>query len=204
MSTHVRENHTALPPPMRHLLHRERPIGWLEGNTFGFFGFADARDAANAAWVAYRTVSRKVAPWLGIRPTPIDIEPLRIERRNGREVIAASGRPVALLVRPGPESPSGPDWFGFAIEVPPVVTESAIRDTMRAASYALLKSGLPWSMVRSRSPQIGDAHWRVATLHSAAADRRKVQRRTRRATDTQIRTRDPDPFGRHRPRWSAV
>ena len=141
---------------MRQLLHRERPIGWLEGNTLGFFGFADARDAANAAWVAYRTVSRKVAPLLGTRPTPIDIEPLTIERRNGRDVIAASGRPVAWLVRPGHDSLSGPDWFGFAIDVSPAVSERALPAIMRAASHALLKSGLAWSMVRSRSRRGGD------------------------------------------------
>src|SRR4029079_13959527 len=101
MLNQVKANHTALPPRKRHLLHRERPIGWLEGNTLGFFGFADTRDAANAAWVAYRTVSRKVARVSGTRPAPIDIEPLRIERRNGCEVITASGRPFAQLVRPG-------------------------------------------------------------------------------------------------------
>lgn len=156
MSTQRRAAQTALPPPMRQLLHRERPIGWLEGSTLGFFGFADARDAANAAWVAYRTVSRKVAPLLGTRPTPIDIEPLTIERRNGRDAIAASGRPVAWLVRPGRNSLSGPDWFGFAIEIPPAVSERALPAIMRAASHAVLKSGLPWSMVRSRSRHRGD------------------------------------------------
>ena len=150
MSTQLRAAHTALPPPMRHLLHRERPIGWLEGHTFGFFGFADTRDAATAAWVAYRTVSRKVASLLGTRPTPIDIEPLSIVRRNGREVITASGRPVAWLVRPGPESPSGPDWFGFAIDLPAALDERAVPAIMRAASRALLKSGIAWSIVRAR------------------------------------------------------
>jgi len=177
MSTQVRENHTALPPPTRHLLHRERPIGWLEGNTLGFFGFADVRDAANAAWVAYRTVSRKLARALGTRPTPIDIEPLSIESRNGLDVIAASGRPIALLVRPGHAWTNGSDWFGFAIEVPPVVRAHEMPGIMRAASRALLKSGLAWSMLRSRPRHRGDElFWNplptTAKLPSRHSDRR--------------------------------
>lgn len=185
MLNQVKANHTALPPPMRHLLHRERPIGWLEGHTLGFFGFADTRDAANAAWVAYRTVSRKVARLLGTRPTPIDIEPLSIERRNGRDVIEASGRPFAQLVRPGPESMSGPDWFGFSIEVPPLVSQRALPEIMRAASHALLKSGLPWSMVRSRSRQLAYARQHAGPMASRATDRPAFQRRPRSATEPQ-------------------
>ena len=179
MLNQVKQSHTALPPPMRHLLHRERPIGWLEGNTLGFFGFADTRDAANAAWVAYRTVSRKVARLLGTRPTPIDIEPLRIERRNGREVIEASGRPFAQLVRPGPDSMSGLDWFGFSIEVPPAVSPRALPEIMRAASHALLKSGLPWSMVRSRSRQLAYARQHAGPMAPRGTDRPRVHRRPR-------------------------
>lgn len=185
MLNQVKANHTALPPPMRHLLHRERPIGWLEGHTLGFFGFADTRDAANAAWVAYRTVSRKVASLLGTRPTPIDIEPLSIERRNGRDVIEASGRPFAQLIRPGPESMSGPDWFGFSIEVPPLVSQRALPGIMRAASHALLKSGLPWSMVRSRSRQLAYARQHAGPMASRATDRPAAHGRPRSATEPQ-------------------
>jgi hypothetical protein len=151
MSTQVMATRTDLPPPTRHLLHDERPIGWLHQNTFGFFGFADAREAANAAWVAHRTVSRKVAPVLGVRPTPIDIEPLRIEWCDNREMILASGRPIAELLPPNPESLNASLWFGFAIEVSPAVPERAMPEIMRTVSRALLKSGIPWSMVRSRS-----------------------------------------------------
>jgi hypothetical protein len=133
---------------MFHLLHDDRPVGWLSGHAIGFFGFADAHEAAIAAWVAYRTARRKVAPLLGVRPPPIDIEPLRIERRAGREVIVATGREIAILVRPGRESPSGPSWYGFEIELSPEIDVRMLRDTMIAASRALLKSGIPWSMVR--------------------------------------------------------
>jgi hypothetical protein len=141
---------TDLPPPIRHLLHDERPIGWLRENTLGFFGFADAQEAMYAAWVAHRTVSRKLAPLLGVKPTPIDIEPLAIEWRNNREMIVASGRPIAELVRPGGESRSGVFWFGFTIEVPSAIDSRAMSGIMRTAGRALLKSGIRWSMVRSR------------------------------------------------------
>ena len=151
MSTQLRPVRTDLPPPVRNLLHDERPVGWLAGNRLGFFGFGDAREAANAAWVAYRTVSRKLAPVLGVRPTPIDIEPLSIAWQPNGEVILASGRPVATLLRPGADSPSGSQWFGFEIEVAPAVDERLLREAMRSASRALLKSGVQWAMVRPKS-----------------------------------------------------
>lgn len=195
MSTAITTMHTALPPPTRHFLHRERPVGWLRGNTIGFFGFADTREAANAAWVAYRTVSRKVAPLLGIRPAPIDIEPLGIEWRNGREVIVASGRPVAILVRPAPESASGANWFGFSIELSPIVSERVIPDVMRAAGHALLKSGIDWSMVRSPSRLRRCAMRRVGQPSVLATSQPRTRRHDRRASDARAGARELDPFG---------
>lgn len=199
MSTRVTTMHTALPPPMRHFLHRERPIGWLRGNTLGFFGFADAREAAHAAWVAYRTVFRKVAPLLGIRPTPIDIEPLGLEWRSGREVIVASGRPIAQLVRPEPDSLTTANWFGFTIEVSPVVSERLIPDIMRTAGRALLKSGIAWSMVRTRSRRRACVMRRADQMSPPVRDRRRIQRRASRAANPQTRTRELDPFGDRHP-----
>ena len=204
MSTLTTTMHTALPPPTRHFLHRERPVGWLRGHTLGFFGFADTREAANAAWVAYRTVSRKVAPLLGIRPAPIDIEPLGIEWRNGREVIVASGRPVAQLVRPEPDSPSGANWFGFSIELSPVVSERVIPEVMRAAGHALLKSGIDWSMVRSRSRLRRWAMRRVDQSSPSVANHRRMQRHDRRVSDTRAGAREMDPFGHERRRSRRV
>ena len=203
MSTRVTTMHTALPPPMRHFLHRERPVGWLHGSTLGFFGFADAREAANAAWVAYRTVSRKVAPLLGIRPAPIDIEPLGIEWRSGREVIVASGHPVAQLVRPEPDSLTTANWFGFTIEVSPAVSEHVIPDVMRTAGHALLKSGIAWSMVRSRPRRRACVMRRADTMPPSVRNRRRIQRGVSRAANSQTRTRELDPFGYRYPRRPA-
>lgn len=185
MTTQTMPTRTDLPPPVRHLLHHERPIGWLHENAFGFFGFADAREAANAAWVAYRTVSRKTARASGTRPTPIDLEPLAIERRDGREMITASGRPIAELVRPDNESPTASRWLAFAIEVAPALSERERADIMQTAGRALLKSGIRWSMVRPRQRHRRCAsHWRAgpaakptryvrASSNAAAPERRR-------------------------------
>jgi hypothetical protein len=189
MSTQVTLTRTDLPPPTRHLLHAERPVGWLTGNKLGFFGFADAREAANAAWVAYRTVSRTVAPLLGVRPTPIDIEPLRLESRNGREMVVASGRAVAELLRPDPESPSGLLWFGFEITVSPAVSERTMPAIMRAAGYALLKSGIRWSMIRSPSRGHGSAAEDADHRRSSDAAGRRSKRWSRRGADIKYRKR---------------
>lgn len=150
MRTQLSPVHTDLPPPARYLLHDERPVAWLSGNRFGFSGFADPTEAANAAWVAFRTISRKLAPVLGVRPSPIDIEPLRIEWRDGAETIFASHRPIAALVRPDADAPSAPRWFGFTIEVPPEIGGRQLRGAVHAAHRALLKSGVGWSMIRPR------------------------------------------------------
>jgi hypothetical protein len=150
MTTQLSPVHTDLPPPARYLLHDERPVAWLSGNRFGFSGFADPTEAANAAWVAFRTISRKLAPVLGVRPSPIDIEPLRIEWRDGAETIFASHRPIAALVRPDADAPSAPRWFGFTIEVPPEIAGRQLRGAVHAAHRALLKSGVRWSMIRPR------------------------------------------------------
>lgn len=150
MTTQLPSVRTDLPPPIRHLLHDERPVAWLSGNRFGFSGFADPTEAANAAWVAYRTVSRKLAPVLGVRPIPIGIEPLRVEWRDGAETILASHRPIAALVRPDADDPSAPRWFGFTIEVPPEISGRHLRGAVLAAHRALLKSGVGWRMMRPR------------------------------------------------------
>jgi hypothetical protein len=132
------------------LLHDERPVAWLTGNRFAFTGFGNAMEAAYAAWVAYRTVSRKLAPALGVRPTPIDIEPLCIEWRDGREMILASGRPIAALVRPDAHDATATQWLGFSIELPPAIDGRRMREVVLTAHRALLKSGIPWSMMRPR------------------------------------------------------
>lgn len=176
MATQLSPVRTDLPPPVRHLLHDERPVAWLSGNRFGFSGFADPMEAANAAWVAYRTISRKLARVLGARPTPIDIEPLRIEWRDGRETILASNRPIAALVRADGDEPTASRWFGFSIDVPWEVGDLMMRDAVLAAHRALLKSGVGWSMIR---PRRGCRDWDARLQPTRYRPPRRAQREAR-------------------------
>ena len=188
MATQLSPVRTDLPPPIRHLLHDERPVAWLSGNRFGFSGFADPIEAANAAWVAYRTISRKLAPVLGTRPTPIDIEPLRIEWRDGTETILASHRPIAALVRPDADDPSAPRWFGFTIDVPAEISGRQLRDAVHTAHRALLKSGVGWSMMRPRrghracAARLRPTRYEPRPQHSLHSQRGSLRRLARHAS----------------------
>lgn len=154
MSMQLAPTRMSLPPPPRlDLVDAQRTVGWITGHALGFHGFSDEREAANAAWVAYRTVCRRLAQLWGTRPIPIDVEPLTLARQGGREFIFASRRPVAELLRPRVDSPSGPHSFGFEILVSPSATESIMRDLTRLAYRALRRSGTRWGMWRS--PFIG-------------------------------------------------
>ena len=118
----------ALPPPLDMNLRvgDHHVVGWIAGRTLGFRGFATATEAAGAAWVAYRKAARRLARDAGRRPIPIDVAPVEIARRDGREVIRAGHLEIAALVRPGDGSRSGPESFGFEIEIPEA-PESTIR-----------------------------------------------------------------------------
>jgi len=148
MTTRVRER-LALPPPLSLTLHDgDRTVGWVRGDTVGFRGFAHETEAAHAAWVAYRALARRLARTHGTRPPPIDIEPLTLQRRGDEESILAGGRPIATLVRPGPDSPSGADSFGFQIGVPHPADELRVRALGHLMYRTLRRSGVRWAMWR--------------------------------------------------------
>ena len=116
MTTQLAPGRLALPPPLDlDLVDAGRAAGWIAGNAVGFRGFGDETEAAHAAWVAHRTIARRLARTHGTRSVPVDIEPLAIQRVEAKEMILASGRPIAALVRPGPDSRSGVDSFGFEL-----------------------------------------------------------------------------------------
>src|SRR5690606_22170706 len=124
------------------LIDAGRAVGWIIDHTVGFRGFADEMDAAHAAWVAHRTLSRRLALTHGTRPVPVDTEPLALERRGHEEAILASGRPIAVLVRPGAASASGSDSFGFEIRIPPPADELRVRAMANLIYRTLRKSGI--------------------------------------------------------------
>lgn len=135
--------HFAEPPPMPMPEPRLDPsVGWVKGMAIGFRGFANEVEAAHAAWVAYRTFARRLAWRAGRRPIPIDIEPVRVD---GDQIFA--GRiPIGMLVRPGRESRSGKESFGFELQAPMRVDEMTMHRTALALKRTLRRSGVRWQL----------------------------------------------------------
>lgn len=137
---------TPPPTPMLDLRDGDTDVGWIEGNAIGFRGFGTEADAAHAAWVAHRTVARRFARESGRRPPPIDTEPLSIGRSGDLELILASGRPIATLLRPGVGSRRGPESFGFELVVPVRAEELKMRAIAYLVNRALRRSGIRWDV----------------------------------------------------------
>lgn len=149
MTKQLTASHLGLPPPARSTLHdAHRAVGWTTDHTVGFLGFADQTEAVHAAWVAYRSLARRLAREDGTRSVPIDIEPLSVWRQGDRELILAGGRAIATLVRPGEESPSGPQSFGFEVGIPQPADELRVRAMAHLMYRTLRKSGLRWALWR--------------------------------------------------------
>lgn len=139
----------ALPPPALalDLTDMDRRVGWLGGDVIGFGGFGSSVEAAQAAWVAHRALARRLdRRAAGGRPIPIDPTPLVLAGSGDRETILADGRPIATLLRPGSGSTSGPDWFGFEIQLHAPTDELTTRAAAHLVYRTLRKSGLRWAM----------------------------------------------------------
>lgn len=164
MSVQLPADRLALPPPPDlDLRDGERRVGWILGDVVGFRGFADETEAAHAAWVSYRTLARRLARTHGTRSIPIGAEPLALQRRGDAQLVVAGGRAIATLVRPGADSPSGADSFGFEIRIPPPADELRVRSMGHLMYRTLRKSGLRWAMWRpAPAPVAADA----AALHA--------------------------------------
>ena len=149
MTITISPGRVGLPPPAKwDLIDADRAVGWTTDNAVGFSGFAHETEAVHAAWVAHRTLARRLARTQGTRPVPVDTEPLALQRRGDQEMILASGHPIAVLVRPGADSPSGPDSFGFEILIPSPTTELQVRALAYLMYRTLRKSGLRWALWR--------------------------------------------------------
>ena len=134
--------------------------------------------ATQAAWAASvsspnprnptaLSVARRLARTHGMRPVPVDIEPLAIQRVEGKETILASGRPIAALVRPGPDSRSGVDSFGFELLIPTPITELETRAMAYLIYRTLRKSGIRWAMWRPDAPRVVEASTAQTSLDTA-------------------------------------
>jgi hypothetical protein len=155
MATQLVPLRMAEPPPTTHYLSdNQRTVGWVTESALGFCGFADANEAANAAWVVYRTVSRQLAQRRGDRPLRIGVEPLSIVPHGDREQIVASGRYIAALLRPGSSSRANDNSFGFELLVEPRVDQSTMCALSRLAYRTLRKSGIRWGMWKRPSSAV--------------------------------------------------
>ena len=152
MTTQLLPFRMAEPPPTTHYLSDEqRTVGWVTESALGFCGFTDANEAANAAWVVYRTVSRQLAQRRGGRAVRIGIEPLSIVPHGDHEQIIAGGRHIAALLRPGRNARANGNSFGFELPVVPRVDQSTMCALSRLAYRTLRKSGIRWGMWKRSS-----------------------------------------------------
>ena len=189
MTTQLAPDRLAVPPPLdMDLVDAGRAAGWIAGNAVGFRGFGDESEAAHAAWVAHRTLARRLARSHGIRPVPVDIEPLALQHVDGGEMILASGRPIAALIRPGPDSRSGAHSFGFELSIPPPITELQVRTMAYLVYRTLRKSGIRWAMWRPGPRPTGKTSTAQTSVESATEPTHDIEARTNDAADRPSRT----------------
>jgi hypothetical protein len=151
MTTQLSPERLAVPPPsMLHLNDADRTVGWINGDRVGFRGFATDEEAAHAAWVAHRTLTRRLARSHNLRPVPIGSEPLALRREGDAEFIVASSGPIATLVRPEYDSIGESDSHGFEISIPQPADEVLVRAMAHLIYRTIRKSGLRWGSNRAR------------------------------------------------------
>lgn len=150
MKTQLTPSRLAEPPPLDlDLVDNDRRVGWMTHDVIGFCGFANDFEAVYAAWVADRTMARRIARRNGNRPVLDD--PASLYLRRDTDTVHTGERTIAALVRPGLASPSGPDTFGFELRVATAVDEVEIRASALAIYRSLRRSGIQWSVWQSDS-----------------------------------------------------
>ena len=174
MSNHTpqrssREVDVARPSLELYLMDGNRRVGWISGNAVGFRGFDDPTQAVHAAWVAHRALAHR----LGTSPAWSEPETFALARGDDHETILVDSEPIAALVRPDSDHPSGSDSFGFEIRIPERADEIFPRAMAYRMYLALRKSGVAWPL------------WQGTQRHAAGAleDRRTVADRATASTD---------------------
>ena len=152
-------NHLPEPPPARQhdfeldLLDGDRRVGWIRPDAIGFTGFANATEAAHAAWMAYRVVARRKARRAGGRPVPIDTEPLRLVTESAGRIVYGSRDRVAKLIE-AEATDAGANGFGFELHLSPPLDEISVRSKAHLIYRTLRRSGVRWSMWTPLAPSI--------------------------------------------------
>ena len=97
-------------------------IGWVEGRAIGFRGFESAKDARQAASVAYGALR----DWLA-RQRRMDLVPrsrkavLNTRREDGMTWLTLGSVAIGRIVEPHERDPLGDGGYGFELDVPPVL-----------------------------------------------------------------------------------
>lgn len=144
------------PPPADgfylDLMDGERVVGWIAPDTIGFRGFADDVEAAHAAWVAYRALSRHIAKRDGGAMLPIDAPPLQILDRPNERLVIADNRPIARLIDPSRDVESGEPSHAFELRLDGRRDELTVRSKAHLVYRALRRAGVRWAMWRPARP----------------------------------------------------
>ena len=152
------ERNTALD-----LMLGERKVGWISGDRIGFVGFGDHVQAVQGAWIAHRTLMRRIAGGSGAALVPASPAVFALARRGAKEVILASDEPIAVLVRPGASRAA--KSYGFEIRAPGEPDELSLRASAYRISLALRSSGIVWPAGSAQTVEVRDT--RDATIDQA-------------------------------------
>ena len=145
-------SHVRWPRLELDLMDGDRRYGWIVGDRVGFVGFGDHVEAVQAAWVAHRTMMRRLARSAGAAPMSDDGRTFALVRYGEDEMILANEKPIAELVRPDTDGASDSDSYGFVIRIPGDLDDIAVRATAYRIYLALKSSGIPWTLRRANVP----------------------------------------------------
>jgi hypothetical protein len=111
-------------------------IGWINGRTIGFRGFAteaDAREATIAAWRAFEGALRQqYAGWPNYQP---DLDQLRTMHDGAYEWFYDGTAPIARLLRPQPRAYD--HSFGIELVLPSYASEGVAIAAAQSVARAI-------------------------------------------------------------------
>jgi hypothetical protein len=103
-------------------LHRQdQQVGWVEGKSVGFRGFASSDAALSAANAAYDALRAWLARERRVAQTPGRRRALQLRRDGSQSSITLAGVPIGRIITFGTSQGSGGAEFGFELQLPPQV-----------------------------------------------------------------------------------
>jgi hypothetical protein len=97
------------------LFRGDQEVGWLEGRTVAFLGFANAAAARRAAHVAYDAMSAWLARQRRTGASPRRGRPLESRTADGNHVLTLGGIAIGRLC-------SDAETHGFELQLPPGIS----------------------------------------------------------------------------------